>query len=206
MPLDTSGLPGLYVRQKGSVKIRPYAVADFSTCLEIYRENFNQGKIPDHYEDEFVGVIQNSEILTLIMEYESGIFGCGSVCYEGGMGRANLSFGLNHPNQQLKGYGSRLLVARIGLLNTNVDGSIATLCATAKSFGFHAKVVGFGEHGKDTDDYGNTFHWLYLPASQDLILRSRQALFGSGVKMAEGIEIPPRVNNPCVAIGDRAHG
>jgi hypothetical protein len=174
------------------VKIRPYVEADFATCLDIYRENFKQRKIPDHYEDEFIGVIQDSEILTLLLENESGIVGCGSVCYEGGMERANLSFGLIHPNEQRKGYGSRLLVARIGLLNTNVDGVTVTLCATENSVGFYGRVVGFGEYGKEIDDYGNTFHWLYLPVSQDLILRSLQTVVDSGVKIVEGIEIPIR--------------
>ena len=126
--------------------------------------------------------------------------------YEENYGHANLSFGLVHPAEQRNGYGSILLVGRIGLV-VEADGeAVVTLEATENSVGFYGKVVGFGEYARDIDEHGNQFFWLHLPLSRYLLEQSQKAVQEAGVEVSSGLEIPIRGEQAVPPKSDRAGG
>ena len=188
------------------MRLRQYQSSDLPACLEIYRENLKQESIPDKYEHEFVSTLEDRSILSLLLEDSGEIVGCGSVCYEENYQQANLSFGLIHPSHQRRGYGSKLLVARISLLSEADGESTVTLCATENSVGFYGRVVGFGEYARETDEYGNNFYWLYLPLNKQLLLQSQEALHETGIEIQPGLQIPIQREQAVTPKSDRAGG
>ncbi len=172
------------------MKLRPIVGRDHSDCLAIYRANFEQGLIPDHYEPEFLETLEDPDTLTLLMQDGDDVVGCGSIHYLGSHAQAHLAFGLIHPSRQRRGYGSRLLVARIALLRENHGNTTVTLCATENSVGFYEKVVGFHQFSRETDKHGNRFHWLELHLTRELLKMSQDCIDNSDVELASDLAVP----------------
>ena len=171
--------------------IRPFSDEDLDDCLSVYRENRIKDLIPDHYESMFISDLSDPEVLSLIGIDDGQIVACGSINYLSNYQSASLSFGLVRPNMQRRGYGSKMLVARISLLEEAKDwGCDVYLSATKNSVRFYNKVVGFGELSRDEDEYGNEFFNLYLPLDTELIESSIEWIRDSDVELDYGIEVP----------------
>ena len=64
------------------------------------------------------------------------------------------------------------------------------LSATSDSIGFYHKVVGFGEYGRETDEFGNEFFDLRLPLSHRMLQATRESLRGSEFELEPDLTIP----------------
>lgn len=180
-----------------SRRLRRYCDEDRERCLAIYRANLNAGLIPNQYEGEFLNTLAGESALTLVLEVEGELIGCGSVGYSresamAGFERysACLSFGLIHPNYQRKKWGSYLLVGRLALLSES--GGICEVCLSAieGSVGFYAGVVGFSEVARNEDEYGNHFFELSLMLNARRLQDAREYLSGGEIDLEAGLKVP----------------
>ncbi len=172
--------------------IREYSESDLEDCLTIYRANREAGFIPQGYEQEFVETLKNKASLTLVIEVDGELLGCGSVAYlnQEGSYFANLSFGLIHPDHHRRKYGSILLVARLALLTENEGRSLAYLSAIKSSVGFYSGVVGFSEYDRTEDEFGNHFYELCLELGPVRLRDAQEYLAGSDFSMSPNLKVP----------------
>lgn len=148
--------------------------------------------IPDHYEEEFVTTLVDPSSLTLVMEIDGILVGCGSVSYQrqGNHYGANLSFGIIHPDYQGRTLGSILLVSRLSLLSENAGHCLVYLSAIESSVGFFADVVGFAEYDRSVDKFGNRFFELSLEVGPVRLQDAREYVAGSDFAMEPDLLVP----------------
>jgi predicted N-acetyltransferase YhbS len=172
--------------------IRKYHSRDLEACLGIYRANFEAGLIPDHYEDDFLEVLNSTEILTLVLIDDGKVLGCGSIScsWQGSTLSANLSYGLIHPDHHRKKLGSYLLVSRLSLLAESRAGGVVSLIAIKGSVGFYSDVVGFTEYDQTKDEFGNRFHELYLKVGRRSHQDAIDYMAASGFEMDPALRVP----------------
>jgi len=175
--------------------VRPYTEADQNMCLQLYSAVEKARQIPPDYVDEFTETLNDKDVLTLVGVMNEELVACGSINYYQDIRAAFLSYGLVHPEKQKMGIGSIMLITRIALLASDKDHPCYVyMSATSHSRPFFTKVVGFGEESHDLDEYGNIFHNLYLPLSDQLLKSSRRHLSKIQMQFDWDIEVPIKLS------------
>jgi hypothetical protein len=148
-------------------------------------------RIPAGYFTEFQDCLRNPETLYFIAIVDGRIVGGGGIAdYVPGT-QATLAFGMVHPQECCKGYGTAILLARLLFVDPGAGGCRILLSATFWSSPFFAR-IGFKWYGHEVDEAGNRFLYgshVVLP-EDELVFRKR--LEDAGVTLGF---VPDRAEN-----------
>jgi ribosomal-protein-alanine N-acetyltransferase len=132
---------------------RRFQISDLPQCLEIYKLN-EPGRFPEGVLDAYEKCLREQSSYVLVAERNGQIIATGGIAYARKPYSAMLSYGLVKPEEQGKGIGTALLLARLALLKQSDSAYCVLIGALAKSLGFYER-FGFRMIGKWRDPHGN---------------------------------------------------
>ncbi len=127
-------------------------MGDLTDCLEIYKLN-KPGRFPEGVIDQYEKCLREQSSYFLVAERNGQIIATGGIAYSQKPYWAMLSFGLVRPDQQEKGVGTALLLARLALLKKSEPVYRVLICALINSLGFYER-FGFRRIGTWKDPHG----------------------------------------------------
>jgi N-acetylglutamate synthase-like GNAT family acetyltransferase len=176
---------------KSALRFRKVVEEDLDACLDIYRANEARGLVPPHYEADFEADLTNGGTLFLTAILDGKIVACGGVFYGSPrLTEAYLCFGLVHPDHQRRKIGTRLLLARLSLLDSALAQPIRiNLQATQYSKSYFIK-IGFAYVTSEYGACGHLFEHYTLILSSSLLRSCQESLAASGTLVSPEPEAP----------------
>jgi N-acetylglutamate synthase-like GNAT family acetyltransferase len=134
-----------------SCRVRPMSEADFDVCEQIYRLN-EAGHLPAGGFERFSNYVRARHAEFVVVEVDGVVRGFGGIAVpkSGSVKIATLVFGVIHPDDHRKGYGTTLLLARLVSLARPTSFCTVVLYATDRSRTFYER-FGFSLRSRAID-------------------------------------------------------
>ena len=174
-----------------SLRFRCFSIEDVPACMALYDGNA-PGRFPGSYRENYEKSLQEEAALVLIGEQDGEIVCCGGIMvYESPFdaSSAALTFGLVAPHLHGQGFGTALLLARIGLLPAQETPWSLALTNVSDSGRFYER-FGFSGTQSHTDEEGNSFPVQHVIASGSAIQACLQLFEEAEIEIPAGAEIP----------------
>jgi N-acetylglutamate synthase-like GNAT family acetyltransferase len=130
--------PAVWQGRLAPLNFRRLTADDIPQCLELYTLN-ETDRFPKDFIGEYERNLRREDGYYLVAEKEGRLIATGGISYFQAPHLAVLSFGLIRPDQQGRGVGTALLLARLSLLNLNPPMHRVFIFAVAKSVGFYKR-------------------------------------------------------------------
>src|ERR1051326_2376172 len=185
--------PAIWEGRLPALTFRRYEPADFARCLELHDLN-EPGRFPG-VEKPYRICLSAGSLYTLIAEQGGCVIACGSLMHYQVpehllVNVAGLSFGLVHPQQQGKGIGTALVLARLARLKPSEFGYRVIIGSVAKSVGFYHR-FGFRPASPWKDKHGNSHPSAVLGITAEEIVGCRELLVGHHIFVPPDQELVP---------------
>ena len=143
IPTSTTRLP--------SCRVRRMSEGDLEVCGRIYRLN-EAGHLPAGAFDRFHNYVRTHMAEFVVIEADGAVRGFGGITVpkSSPVKIATLVFGMIHPDDHRKGYGTTLLIARLASLPRPADDCAVVLYATDRSVSFYDR-FGFAPRSRAID-------------------------------------------------------
>jgi N-acetylglutamate synthase-like GNAT family acetyltransferase len=175
--------PAVWEGRLSPLTFRRFQISDLPECLEIYKLN-EPGRFPEGVLDQYERRLREQSSYFLVAERNGHIIAAGGIAYSQKPHWVMLSFGLVRPDEQGKGVGTALLLARLALLKNNEPVYRVLICAVAKSLGFYER-FGFRRIGTWKD-----LHGVEHPIGS-LVIHYAEAQACCKLLTDHGISVPP---------------
>lgn len=173
--------PGIWEGRLRPLTFRRFEIADLSQCLELYKLN-EPGRFPEGPGDHYEGCLRSGRTYVLVAEEGGRIVAVGGINYVVKPHIAVCSYGLVRPDQQGKGIGTALFLARLALLGNTEPVYRVMIFAVQKSYVFYQR-FGFLPATAWHDKQGVAHPSGYLLVSNAEVARIRKLLADHGISV-----------------------
>lgn len=182
---------GLYPALRIPVRFRPYAPADFETCVDIYQKN-EPGRFPPNQLSDFEATLRHDAKTLIVAEIDSKVAGFGGVTFFE-PNSAILYYGIVDPAFQGRRIGTTLTLLRIAQFPAHSPYVVVMIFAVDASIPFYHR-FGFSEIGRWKSKDGANHPVGFLKVDNATIRRIRAKLERRGVRVDGNLDLPHKVN------------
>jgi GNAT superfamily N-acetyltransferase len=173
--------PGIWEGRLRPLTFRRFNLADLPQCLDLYKLN-EAGRFPEGAVDNYEDCLRSERTYVLIAEDGGEIVATGGIHYFIRPHIAVCCFGLVRPDQQGRGIGTALFLARLALLGNTEPVYRVMIFAVRKSYVFYQR-FGFLPFTPWHDKQGVAHPSGYLLVSNAEVVQIRKLLADHGISV-----------------------